>query len=79
MCLIMSDFEEEYNVRVDIRNQVAAEDRKVVDEHNQATNQSMADKLLAVHNKLIELIEAQEAELNMIKAEISSLATKCGT
>ena len=69
----------EYNVRVGIRNQIVAEDREVVAEHNRATNQSTADKLMAVHQKLIELIEAQEAEINKIKAEIDSLATKCGT
>ena len=69
----------EYNVRVSVRNQIAAEDREVVDEHNNAANQSTADKLKAVHDKLVELIEAQEAELNKIKAEIDSLATKCGT
>ncbi len=69
----------EYNIRIGIRNQIAAEDREVVTEHNRATNQSTADKLEAVHSKLIELIEAQEAEMNEIKAEIDSLATKCGT
>jgi len=68
-----------YNIRVGIRNQIVAEDREVVAEYNQATNQSTADKLEAVHKKLIELIEAQEAEMNKIKAEIDSLATKCGT
>ena len=65
----------EYNIRVGIRNQIAAEDREVVDEHNQATSQSTADKLKAVHDKLMELIEQQEVELNSIKSEIKGLAT----
>jgi len=69
----------EYNIRVTIRNQMAAEANKVREEHNQATNQTTADKLKAVHDKLTELLEAQEAGLNNIKAEINSLATKCGT
>ncbi|MFC1964123.1 hypothetical protein ACFLV1_01940 [Chloroflexota bacterium] len=66
----------EYNVRVEVRNQLAAEANKVRDEHNQATSQSTADRLKAVHDKLIELIEAQEAELSKINAEITSLATE---
>lgn len=66
----------EYNIRVGIRNGIAAEDREVVDEHNQATNQSTADKLKAVHDKLMELIEQQEADLNNIKSEIEGLATQ---
>jgi hypothetical protein len=63
-------------VRVGIRNQIAAEYREVVDEYNQATNQSKADELEAVYNKLTELIEAQEAELVNIKSEIDGLATE---
>jgi outer membrane murein-binding lipoprotein Lpp len=66
----------EYNVRVVIRNQIAAEDREVVEEHNQATSQSTADKLKAVHDKLTDLIEAQEAELVNIKSKIDGLATE---
>jgi len=69
----------EYNVRVGIHNEIVDEVNEVRDEHNQATNQSTADKLEAVHNKLIELMEAQEAEMNSIKAEINSLATRCST
>ena len=66
----------EYSVRVDIRNQLADEANKVIEEHNQATNQSTADKLKAVYDKLIELIKAREAELNNIESEIDGLATK---
>jgi uncharacterized protein YoxC len=66
----------EYNIRVGIRNEIAAEDGEVVDEHNQATSQSTADKLKAVHDKLMELIEQQEADLNNIKSEIERLAAQ---
>ena len=65
----------EYNVRVAIRNQIAAEDRAVVAEHNQAANQQTADKLKAVHDKLVELLRAQEADLNKIISEINGLAS----
>ena len=58
---------------------LSKEDRKVVDEHNQSTNQGTADKLAAVHDKLLELIEAQEAEIMDIDARINSLASKCST
>lgn len=70
-----NDLVKEYNIRVSIRNQIAAEDRAVVTEYNQATNQQTADKLEAVHNKLTELIKAQEADLNNIKSEINGLAS----
>jgi outer membrane murein-binding lipoprotein Lpp len=66
----------EYNIRVVIRNQIAAEDREVVEEHNQATNPTTADKLKAVHEKLMELIEAQEDEIKDIGDRINSLANK---
>ncbi len=66
----------EYNVRVGIINQIVAEANEVRDEHNQATNQPTADKLKAVYDKLIELIEQQEAEMNNLLAEINGLATE---
>ena len=69
----------EYNVRVGIRNQINTEANEVVDEHNKATNQTTADKLKAVYDKLVELRDTQETELNNIMAEINSLAKKCGT
>ncbi len=68
----------EYNTRVSIRNELAAEDREVVDLYNQSTNQQEADQLLAVHDKLAELILQHESVLISIKAEIESLATECG-
>jgi outer membrane murein-binding lipoprotein Lpp len=69
----------EYNVRVGIRNQINTEANEVVDEHNKAADQTTADKLKAVYDKLVELRDAQETELNNIMAEINSLAKKCGT
>jgi len=69
----------EYNVRVEIINQIIAEDQQVVDEHNQSTNPTEAAKLLAVHNMLEELILAQEADILAIEDAINNLATKCGT
>ncbi|MFC2065530.1 hypothetical protein ACFLUO_00750 [Chloroflexota bacterium] len=71
-----NDLVKEYNIRIEIRNQIAAEDRKVVEEHNQATSQNTADKLMAVHQKLSGLIEAHETELNNIKSKIDGLATE---
>jgi len=66
----------EYNVRVGIHNDIVGEDHKVVDEFNRTSNPSTQDKLEAVHQKLVELMEAQEAEMNNILAEINGLATK---
>ena len=71
-----NDLVKEYNIRVGIRNQIAAEDRAVVAERDQATDQNTADKLEAVHDKLVELIKPQEAELNSLKAELDGLATR---
>jgi outer membrane murein-binding lipoprotein Lpp len=64
----------EYNVRVTIRNEIAAADRDIVTQHNQSTSPAEADRLEAVHDKLVELIEQQEAELNDLMARITKLA-----
>ena len=66
----------EYNVRVEIRNQTAAEINAVIEEHNKATNQQTADKLMAVYEKLQELLEDQEIQMNSLNAEIERLATE---
>ena len=66
----------EYNTMVDIHNQIVTEDSKVVEEHNRAPNQNTAEKLEAVHDKLSELIKAQQAEMSKIKSEIDGLATE---
>ena len=65
----------EYNTRVGIRNQIAAEDNKVIEEHNKATDPATAERLEAVHNKLVELLKQQEAALNNVMSEINKLAT----
>jgi outer membrane murein-binding lipoprotein Lpp len=64
----------EYNVRVGIHNELAAEERKIVDEYNGSTSQSQADKLLAVHEELMQLIESQQSALTGIAAELDNLA-----
>ncbi len=71
-----NDLVKEYNVRVEIRNQIAAEANEVIEEHNQATNQTTADKLKAVYDKLVEVRDKQEAEMNNIHDEINGLATE---
>ncbi len=70
---------EEYNIRVAIHNDIVAEDKGVVAEHNRATNQAAADRLKAVHDKLVEILQKQEAEMNDIMSNINSLATSCST
>jgi outer membrane murein-binding lipoprotein Lpp len=69
----------EYNVRVEIINQIITEDQQVVAEHNQSTNPTEAAKLLAVHNMLEELILAQEADILATEDTINGLATRCST
>jgi DNA repair exonuclease SbcCD ATPase subunit len=69
----------EYNTRIGIRNQIAAEANKVRDEQIHATSQSEIDKLEAVHEKLMELIEMHEAEIIDTGDKIKGLATKCRT
>lgn len=69
-----NDLVKEYNVRVGIHNQIVDKDREVIDEHNRATNQTTAEKLEAVHDKLVELIKEQQAEMNRIMTEINRLA-----
>ena len=74
-----NDLVKEHNTRVSIITDIHNEAVAVAAEHDQSTNPTIADQLLAVYNKLIEVRDAQDAELNEIKAEINSLATKCGT
>ncbi|MFC1914038.1 hypothetical protein ACFLXF_02055 [Chloroflexota bacterium] len=66
----------EYNVRVEIRNNINDEANEVAKEYNQATSPQVADRLKAVFDKLVELREAQEAELSKINAELKGLATE---
>ena len=69
----------EHNVRVDVINLSSARAKEVAEEHKQTSNQTEADKLKAVYDELVELINAQEAKMNEVKAELSGLSTKCGT
>ena len=69
----------EYNVRVEIANDLIARDNQVVDQYNQSTNSSERAKLEAVHEMLEEIILAHEAELYTIGDIISGLASRCGT
>ena len=69
-----NDLIKEYNVRVGIRNNIAAEDREIVDEFNRSTNPQTRDELEAVHNELTELIEQQDTILNNLKTQINGLA-----
>ncbi len=67
----------EYNIRVEIVNQLIVEDQAVVAEHNASTNPSEAAKLKAVHDMLDKLITAQEVDLLAVEDEINGLATRC--
>jgi outer membrane murein-binding lipoprotein Lpp len=69
------DLVKEYNVRVGIRNQINNEANEVAVQHNNSTSQIEADKYKAVYDKLVEIREAQEAELNNINSEINGLAS----
>lgn len=68
----------EYNITIEFHNTLAAEDREVIEEHNQSTNPQVAEKLEAVHNKLVELIEQQQDDLSSLMDEINKLAKKLG-
>ena len=70
-----NDLVKEYNVRVGIISDIQDEVKEVAKEHDQATNQSTADKLKAVYDKLVEVRDKQDAELQNVKAEIDGLAT----
>ena len=68
----------QFNTLVKVYNDIVTEDNAVIMEYNQSGNQQTADKLMAVHNKLQELLEQYDAQLAELKAEIESQATKCG-
>jgi predicted small secreted protein len=70
-----NDLRKEYNIRVEIRNNINNEANKVVDLHNNSSSQTQADKYKAVYDKLVELRTEQENILNNIMAQINSLAT----
>lgn len=65
----------EYNTRVAIHNEIVAYDNEVIQLYNASTNQAQADKYEAVHNKLTEIIQAMQADMTALMAQINSLAT----
>jgi len=65
----------EYNLRVGIHNNLAAEDRDVIDDYNNATGPAQQDRLEAVHNKLVELIGDQQDILKNIQRQLEGLST----
>jgi hypothetical protein len=73
-----NDLRKEYNIRVDVRNQINNEVNKVAALHNNASSQAEADKYKAVYDKLVELRTAQEATLNDLMNKIQNLATPLG-
>jgi len=66
----------EYNVRVGIITDVHDEVVAVATEHDQSTDPVTADKLLAVYEKLVEIRDAMDADLQLLKAELDSLAQR---
>jgi hypothetical protein len=66
----------EYNIRVELHNTVAGDDRRVVEEHNSSTDPVQAAELEAVHNELAKLVLDQESTLTDLQAQINSLAKK---
>jgi uncharacterized lipoprotein YehR (DUF1307 family) len=69
-----NDLTKEYNLRVGFRNMLANEVNEAMNLHNNTSSQAEADKYMVLYNKLKELKEAQEAELNDIMGQINSLA-----
>jgi FtsZ-binding cell division protein ZapB len=67
----------EYNVRVEIRNEIAMEVNGAAEAYNQSGNQTEAARLLAVYEKLVEIKEALEVGILAVEATINSLATRC--
>ncbi len=55
----------EYNVRVELRNQLATESNQAASQGNQP-----------LYNELTQLMQAQETELNSIRAQYEALATR---
>lgn len=61
----------EYNTRISIHNDLVAADEEAVALYNQNNSSSQ----LAIHNKLVELIEQMREDMNAIIAKINNLAT----
>jgi hypothetical protein len=69
-----NDYVKEYNLRVDFRNMLKDEVVAAQTKYNDSSTQAEADKYLTLYNKLKELKDAQEAELNKIMDRINGLA-----
>jgi predicted nucleic acid-binding Zn-ribbon protein len=69
-----NDYVKEYNLRVGFRNMLKDEVVAAQTKYNDSSTQAEADKYLALYNKLKELKDAQEAELNKIMDRINGLA-----
>ena len=68
----------EYNTRVEIHNEIVDMDEEVVRLYNTSTNQTQADKYMAVHEELTELLQKMEADMTELMSQINSQATKLG-
>ena len=65
----------EYNTRVDMANQVIAEDQTIVAQYNSNGSPS----LLAVHNELTKLLDTWKADLDQLMVKINTAATPLTT
>jgi outer membrane murein-binding lipoprotein Lpp len=69
-----NDLVQEYNTRVGFRNLLANEVNEAMSLYNNSSTQAEADKWLTLYDKLHDLQTDQEAILNDLMAQISSLA-----
>jgi outer membrane murein-binding lipoprotein Lpp len=69
-----NDLVKEYNIRVGFRNLLAGEVNEAASLYNSSSG-TEADKWLALHDKLHELMTDQETVLNTLMAQINSLAS----
>ncbi len=66
---------QEYNTLVVVRNRIATEINETIELHNNASNQTEADKYQAVYDALQVLKVEYEGRLTSLKNEISGLAS----
>lgn len=65
----------EYNTLVVVRNRIATQINETITLHNNAVNQTEADKYQAVYDALQVLKNEYEAQLTTLKSELNGLAT----
>jgi hypothetical protein len=70
-----NDLRKEYNVRVGFTNLLVTEVNNAMTLYNNSSDQTEADKWMALYTKLLQLKNAQETELIRLMSEISQLAT----